>query len=477
MTETEWIDIKFSVDLVEAALRHLRFLEDISAIETLLQGQVLEHALRRYEQLWLPLAMEHRHLDIVPPLDVGWLWYIHMLSPLAYKRDCRKLVGGTLDHSFKDVDDVISCANRAVEIWYGKYPKSGYNIIRNGEYVERKQHYISKEVSKLSVPLTGNANSHLQFCYQVSLPHFRDRKYLDGALTRYKQFLCMKKLAPDEFLTPCVDIILMWYTHMCYPVAYAKDLTAICGQILDNNVKVKYALIDQNYLAARDKTSELWTKVSPDEFIQPGTKLRSSENKKEIFPVTLDDLKSCCVIEYDVFLTDVDLIGNLEKSKFELKVYLVDSKNVCEEVVSLTGNRRFWSISSKFLFNTHRHRSLKIIMLRHSKLWCFKGYISYADGIFNLRNRLQNMGSTVRALDARITMNSVVTDAVRVDVNGSVHNATPILCQLQLMVSEFEKQQTKTAFLRRTWGHYKMPDSISKTEHECFMAVHTYVFE
>lgn len=47
---------------------------------------------RRYETFWLPLIAvadnaEYRVADLVPPLDIAWVWYIHRLNPTAYKND------------------------------------------------------------------------------------------------------------------------------------------------------------------------------------------------------------------------------------------------------------------------------------------------------------------------------------------------------------------------------------------------------
>ena len=41
---------------------------------------------RRYEMLWLPLVAANfkRSKELAAPLDIAWVWHVHMLSPEAY---------------------------------------------------------------------------------------------------------------------------------------------------------------------------------------------------------------------------------------------------------------------------------------------------------------------------------------------------------------------------------------------------------
>ena len=52
------------------------------------------NCLFRYETFWLPfLASESssvvEDMDFCPPLDIHWVWHVHMLSPREYAKDCR----------------------------------------------------------------------------------------------------------------------------------------------------------------------------------------------------------------------------------------------------------------------------------------------------------------------------------------------------------------------------------------------------
>ena len=60
----------------------------------------LDIAIRRYEKYWLPLLASlsgstQEDLKFAPPLDVHWVWHVHMLAPVQYRADCAAVLGNT----------------------------------------------------------------------------------------------------------------------------------------------------------------------------------------------------------------------------------------------------------------------------------------------------------------------------------------------------------------------------------------------
>ena len=47
---------------------------------------------------WLPLLAQHPSVDLAAPLDVAWVWHVHMLSPLSYERDCNEIASVLVNH-------------------------------------------------------------------------------------------------------------------------------------------------------------------------------------------------------------------------------------------------------------------------------------------------------------------------------------------------------------------------------------------
>ena len=70
------------------------------------------------------------------------------------------------------------------------------------------------------------------FFYQVSLPHYRSKEFLRVSLDRYKMYLYLKSLHPDEFLVPCYDMDVCWHTHQIQPNLYQEETTAIIGRVI-----------------------------------------------------------------------------------------------------------------------------------------------------------------------------------------------------------------------------------------------------
>ena len=103
--------------------------------------------------------------------------------------------------------------------------------------------------SEIEYDIKSAALRQGSFYYQVSLDHFRNPKFLDDALTRYKMFLYLKQKYPDQFLVPCYDNDLIWHTHQVSTLHYAKDTIGILGKILPHDDSVNERSKGSKFLA------------------------------------------------------------------------------------------------------------------------------------------------------------------------------------------------------------------------------------
>ena len=71
------------VNLVTAAQAEYEFLQLVDRHPALYYEAVLQNALFRYEEYWLPLCREHADNLLVGLLDVEWMWHCHVLNPYA----------------------------------------------------------------------------------------------------------------------------------------------------------------------------------------------------------------------------------------------------------------------------------------------------------------------------------------------------------------------------------------------------------
>lgn len=83
-------EVSISADLLEAARRS----EGAPGSWT---DEERVRAIARYEQFLL-LVAEDPGRPVAPTRDIDEIWHLHMLSPVAYHRDCQALMGQLLDH-------------------------------------------------------------------------------------------------------------------------------------------------------------------------------------------------------------------------------------------------------------------------------------------------------------------------------------------------------------------------------------------
>ena len=88
------------LNLIQEAKTELDFLALVDDFPSLYAGPVLKNAIRRYEMFWLPLAAREGSASrlLAAPLDIAWVWYLHMLSPQDYEQDCMNIVSQVVDH-------------------------------------------------------------------------------------------------------------------------------------------------------------------------------------------------------------------------------------------------------------------------------------------------------------------------------------------------------------------------------------------
>ncbi|VDP22009.1 unnamed protein product [Soboliphyme baturini] len=216
---TAWSDIKFSVDLSDAVPRELYFLRLVDRNGSILYNEeYVKNSIRRYEQCWLPLMAKVQNKNIIPPLDVHWIWHTHMLAPQYYFDDCLKLVGTVVDHRLFSSDEIQQRFGDSYSLWTSYHPSEPYDFA--SVVVNRCSRSFT---SRLAYDLCAASRRQQDFNYQVSLPHFNSPKFMAEAIERYKRFVFLKAMRPNDFLTPLYDFDIVWHAHQVHPVAYAED--------------------------------------------------------------------------------------------------------------------------------------------------------------------------------------------------------------------------------------------------------------
>ncbi|OEL22269.1 hypothetical protein BAE44_0016713 [Dichanthelium oligosanthes] len=228
----------FSVDLAAAARRLLAFLR---AAPTVVEAR----SVRRYEELWLPLAAGEgggrggEAAMLVPPPDVQLVWLCHCFHHDSYSAYCLSRFGRLIDRpSILDVENEEYAKDHCRDVWAAHYPSEPFDLHSN-------------EIDGNSVDgiACDNANGELVemvrryagLAARFVSPFVREGVYHVAARRRYVRFLDLIKKAVRTAqehirLVPSLDILLMWLAHQSFPVSYAKDMVAM--SIRDNVAKV-----------------------------------------------------------------------------------------------------------------------------------------------------------------------------------------------------------------------------------------------
>lgn len=221
------------LDLVQAAKNELEFLRLVDQHPNLYKGPVLKNAIRRYEIYWLPLAVREGYGSrfLAAPLDIAWVWHVHMLAPHYYEQDCISSVSKIVDHVPLDPLQRKGGLEKAKYLWEREYPDEPFEINLDQPLDVLKVY----KKSKIQYDLEEACYRQSKFCYQVSLPHFRDTKFLQKAVDRYEHHLQLKKRNPKVFFVQCYDFDLIWHVHQLHPVSYKQTTTHFLGRLLHHD--------------------------------------------------------------------------------------------------------------------------------------------------------------------------------------------------------------------------------------------------
>ena len=215
--------------------------------------------------------------------------------------------------------------------------------------------------SRMKYDITAACGRQRVFYYQVSLPHYEDKKFLTRALERYKQHLVLKQENPDLFFVPCYDFDLIWHAHQVHPLIYHKDTTQVLGKVYDHNDSVNDRRPGSQLSRAYATTRKKW-KEAAQEFRLKGCMFRGEPPLSTSVQAELVDYTGLAALEYTVKLIRLEVEG-LRKSKlYTVEIHVVNGQQV------LTTRVRGPAVSlacstnelSTFKFKTKDSNSLRV---------------------------------------------------------------------------------------------------------------------
>jgi hypothetical protein len=144
--------------------------------------------------------------------------------------------------------------------------------------------------SQFEYDIASAVQRQKSFYYQVSLPHYRDEKFLEKGLKRYKMYLYLKSLYNEEFLVPCYDIDVIWHTHQVKPREYGLETKSIVGYLLPHDDDVNDRSPGSKLRNSEDMTVTLWSKTygSFKPFQSSGAMFRGESPKGKLWDIPKD---------------------------------------------------------------------------------------------------------------------------------------------------------------------------------------------
>ena len=328
------------LDLVQAAKNELEFLRLVDQHPNLYKGPVLKNAIRRYEIYWLPLAAREVYGSrlLVAPLDIAWVWHVHMLAPHYYEQDCINSVSKIVDHVPLDPLQRKGGLEKAKYLWEREYPDEPFEI----DLDQLLDVLTVYKKSKIQYDLEVACYRQSKFSYQVSLPHFRDTKFLQEAVDRYEHHVQLRKRNPKVFVVPCYDFDLIWHVHQLHPVNYKQASTRFLGRLLHHDDTPTSRSPGSKLNDSEMETRALW-KVAGLQFSKAGAMYRGDPpNPNPPTPMWL--YAPLAHFEYKVDILEVETF-NMDKKTFVIQL---DGPRK-EEILSraFKGNRAVKNLKAK----------------------------------------------------------------------------------------------------------------------------------
>ncbi|KAK6911609.1 Glycine-rich domain-containing protein-like [Dillenia turbinata] len=267
---SEFETVLLSIDLVRAARRHIQFLRDVADSHWLHWEPTLTEAVRRYEELWMPLISDLTVVGskppmVLPPFHVQWVWYCHTLDPVGYRQYCEsrfsKIVGKS---AIFDEENEEYALTRCKEIWTRKYPSESFENEADSDLGPYSSPNVGKDERG---GVMVEVMKRRELCVNFREPYMLEMVYLIAARQRYKGFLYMLQRFGDGCgpLVPTLHVLLMLLTHQGYPTAYYEDMKEVegaLGQLVRLHEPVKKEDVEA--------TKKLWEKTFDEPYEKAG---------------------------------------------------------------------------------------------------------------------------------------------------------------------------------------------------------------
>lgn len=461
---------KFKIDLIKSAKYLQRLLSRIDQIPSLYESPIVEAAIERYEVYWLPLAAEQESIDLIAPIDIEWVWLVHMLSPYSYEQDCLKIVGKVIDHKLMTIDKEEKARINSEKLWKNKYSNIPFtldNDCNNSSYIQKSSYDLRSAISRQKV-----------FFYQVSLPHYTDDVFLENALERYIKFLYLKLLNPSKFFVPCYDMDLIWHAHQLHPLLYKEATQFLVGKMLNHDDSVNDRSRDSKLSTADVFTRQSWQEKFSEEFSSPGAMFRGLPVAGRLKNIDPEDMFAITPKRYKITISKIYVdSGNLNEHRLMIRLALrkTGAYGIEKQILKLKGPQKLWKSKGdtvEFEITTSDNVSLLFELYDCKGLMCLYREKNCACKKFDLTDMIE-ADSTCRTCSYEGVRFESQTPSTEATLSFQMSWSEPerSMCVFSLEISQFETSDMPEN-VEKLWGPIPLallPEGVPNT---CYVASH-----
>ncbi|ESO91289.1 hypothetical protein LOTGIDRAFT_153720 [Lottia gigantea] len=465
----------FGTDLVSSAIDLLDFLAEADKLPSLLNESVIRGAIYRYESLWLPFAAKFNDgLELVAPVDIEWVWLCHLLSPVTYAKDCLAICGKIIDHKLRSKQERADGLEETQHLWDQEYPNDKF-VISLDAVIDIPEIYYSK----ISYDIVAASLRQREFYYQVSLPHYKDLKFISHSVLRYKKFLYLKKCYPGMFIVPCYDIDLIWHSHQLHPLIYQFDTECFIGQLFNHDDSVNDRSAGSRLNRAEFATRNLWKKIFAEKFSLFGAMYRGKLPRGKLYRPTVEETYHVSTKKSKVVLESVELSGlPYDTKNYKLKIwYKTGYQNfnkslyVSDVIARMKGSYDKLEceqrVMKNFSFDTKYNNHIHFELSRQEGMFCFSAHEPYEEGHWSL---LKVMQSAKRG-PIKTSMDVSLGEEVCARVKVSMSSPDPGPCTLRLNCGEYQ-DCIMPETVEQLWGPIPLPRLPPGLDNNCSVASH-----
>lgn len=416
-----------------------------------------------------------------------------MLAPQAYQRDCLNNYQTIVDHQILDEEAYKQSVNFTEIYWKQKYPDQPFHIDLSGSDLEGEGQGqdLGSQIYELSYDILAAAGRQKVFYYQVSLPHYIDKKFLDRALQRYKKYMFLKKQNPTVFLVPCYDMDLLWHSHMNFPLSYKTVTELLLGTMLNHDDSVNDRSPGSRLNTSDAVTRHLWKTTFNEHFSAYGAMYRGNPPTGKLGNISETDMFGLVSKSVEIKFNKVELQGYRKESLGKFKLQIVEKSemllpgryhgekeivDMSEKVVALKGPEFVWNNAGSVTKYVHCLDSdnLYVVLTRQTSfLCCTNGSEREGEGHIELNPLIEKVCKVGQHVTQELKVDIDSDLGVSLDVTLTLKKLST--CDLWLVPAEYE-DCVMPEESEQLWGPIPLPRLPPGIENNCSVASHKYVF-